>query len=140
MNLTEQCPGRRVRQLLGFPRSLLFRTPADAADLRAALLRLFAGVRFYHESTPAVSAGQPNRRSGAFALPSPPVFLLDLSACSAVVVANGCIMRATMPVRRAASSTERPVGGRNATIPAAFVSSAARNSGDSPGGGWLVLV
>jgi hypothetical protein len=42
MNLTEQYPSRRVGQLLGFPRSLLYRTPAEAADLRAALLRLFA--------------------------------------------------------------------------------------------------
>jgi len=125
MNLTEQYPSRRVRQLLGFPRSLLYRTPADAADLRAALLRLFADDRFYHKSTRATSAGGPNRRSGAFALPSRPDFLPDLSACSAVVVANGCIMRATMPVRRAASSTERPVEERNATVPAASVSSAA---------------
>ena len=99
MNLTEQYPSRRVRQLLGFPRSLLYRTPADAADLRAALLRLFADDRFYHKSTRATSAGGPNRRSGAFALPSRPDFLPDLSACSALVVANGCIMRATMPVR-----------------------------------------
>ena len=109
MNLTEQCPGRRVRQLLGFPRSLLYRTPADTADLRAALLRLFADDRFYHKSTRATSAGGPNRRSGAFALPSRPDFLPDMIACSAVVVANRCIMAATMPVRRAASSTERPV-------------------------------
>ena len=64
MNLTEQYPSRRVRQLLGFPRSLLFRTPADEADLRPVLLRLFADEKFYHESTQAASAGQPNRRSG----------------------------------------------------------------------------
>ena len=108
MNLTEQYPNRRVRQLLGFPRSLLFRTPADAADFRVTLLRLFADERVYHESTRAASAGRPNRRSGALALPSPPDFLREWSACSAVVVANGCIMRATLPVRRAASSTERP--------------------------------
>jgi hypothetical protein len=98
MNLAGQCPGRRVRQLLGFPRSLLFRTPADTADLRAALLRLFAEGRNYHKSTGVASAGQPDRRSGALELPSPPDFLPDLSACSAVVVAKGCIMRATMPV------------------------------------------
>ena len=125
MNLTEQYPSRRVRHLLGFPRSLLYRTPADASDLRAALLRLFADERVYRKSTRAASAGQPNRRSGAFALPPPPDFLRDLSACSAVVVANGCIMRATMPIRRAASSTERPAEERNSTIPAASVSSAA---------------
>ena len=64
MNLTDQCPGLRVRQLLGPPRSLLFRTPADEADLLPVLLRLFADKRFYHESTRAASAGQPNRRSG----------------------------------------------------------------------------
>jgi hypothetical protein len=51
MNLTEQHPSRRVRHLLGFPRSLLYRTPADAADPLAALLRLFADERFYHKST-----------------------------------------------------------------------------------------
>ena len=106
MNLTEQYPSRRVRQLLGFPRSLLYRTPADASDLRAALLRLFADERFYHKSTRAASAGQLNGRSGAFAVPSPPDFLRELSAGSAVVVANGCIVRARMPVRRAASSTD----------------------------------
>ena len=50
MNLTEQCPGRRVRQLLGPPRSLLFRTPADEADLRPVLLRLFTDGRVYHKS------------------------------------------------------------------------------------------
>ena len=99
MNLIGQYPSRRVRHLLGFPRSLLYRTPADASDLRAALLRLFADERVYRKSTRAASAGQPNRRSGAFALPPPPDFLRDLSACSAVVVANGCIMRATMPVQ-----------------------------------------
>ena len=60
MNLTEQYPSRLVRHLLGFPRSLLYRTPADAADLRAALLRLFADDRFYHKSTRVASAGQPN--------------------------------------------------------------------------------
>ena len=76
MNLTEQYPSRRVRQLLGFPRSLLYRTPADAADLRAALLRLFADGGVYHKSTRVASACQPNRRSGAFALPSPPDFCL----------------------------------------------------------------
>ena len=74
MNLTEQYPSRRVRQLLGFPRSLLYRTPADAADLRAALLRLFADGGVYHKSTRVASAGQPNRRSRAVALPSPPDF------------------------------------------------------------------
>ena len=63
MNLTEQYPSRRVRQLLGFPRSLLYRTPADAADLRAALLRLFVDVRVYHKSTRAASAAQPNCRT-----------------------------------------------------------------------------
>jgi hypothetical protein len=42
MNSTEQYPSRLVRHLLGFPRSLIYRTPADAADLRAALLRLNA--------------------------------------------------------------------------------------------------
>ena len=42
MNFTEQFPSRRVRQLLGPPRSLLFRTPADEADLWLVLLRLFA--------------------------------------------------------------------------------------------------
>jgi hypothetical protein len=64
MNLSEQYPSRRVRQLLGFPRSLLYRTPADAADLRAALLRLFTNEKVYHESTRAASAGppKPNRR------------------------------------------------------------------------------
>jgi hypothetical protein len=46
MNLTEQYPSRRVRHLLGFPRSLLYRTPADAADPRAALLRLFADEEY----------------------------------------------------------------------------------------------
>src|SRR5262249_35427124 len=35
----------------------------------------------------------------AFALPSQPDLLPDLSACSAVIVANGCIIRTTMPVR-----------------------------------------
>ena len=50
MNLTEQYPSRRVRQLLGFPRSLLFRTPADEADLRPVLLRLFTDGRVYHKS------------------------------------------------------------------------------------------
>ena len=60
MNLTEQYPSRRVRQLLGFPRSLLYRTPADAADPLAALLRLFADGTVYHKSTRVASAGQPN--------------------------------------------------------------------------------
>ena len=108
MNLTEPYPSRRVRQLLGLPRRLLFRTPADEADLRPVLLRLFADGRVYHKSTRVARAGQPNRGSGASALPSPPDFLPDMIACSAVVVANRCIMRGTMPVRRAASSTERP--------------------------------
>jgi hypothetical protein len=58
MNLTEQYPSRRVRQLLGFPRSLLYRTPADSADLRAALLRLFADERVYRKSTRTAS-GRP---------------------------------------------------------------------------------
>jgi hypothetical protein len=48
MNLTEQYPSRLVRHLLGFPRSLLYRTPAD---LRAALLRLIADEKVYHKST-----------------------------------------------------------------------------------------
>ena len=108
MNVPERYPSRRVRQLLGLPRSLLFRTPADEADLRPVLLRLFADGRVYHKSTRVARAGQPDRRSGASALPSPPDFLPDMIACSAVVVANRCIMAATMPVRRAASSTERP--------------------------------
>ena len=73
MNLTEQYPSRLVRHLLGFPRSLLYRTPAD---LRAALLRLIADGKVYHSSPRVASAGQPNRRSGAFALPSPPDFFL----------------------------------------------------------------
>jgi hypothetical protein len=64
MNLTEPYPGRRVRQLLDLPRSLLFRTPADEADLRPVLLRLFAEGRVYHKSTRVARAGQPNRRSG----------------------------------------------------------------------------
>ena len=51
MNLPEQYPSRLVRPLLGFPRSLLYSTPADAADLRAALLRLIAEKKVYHEST-----------------------------------------------------------------------------------------
>jgi hypothetical protein len=76
MNLTEQYPSRRVRHLLGFPRSLLYRTPTDAADLRAALLRLFADERVYPKSTRAASAGQPNRHPRAFALLSPPDFLV----------------------------------------------------------------
>jgi hypothetical protein len=42
MYLAQQYPGRLVRHLLGFPRSLLFRTPAD---LWAALLRLIATVK-----------------------------------------------------------------------------------------------
>jgi len=50
MNLTEPYPGRRVRQLLDLPRSLLFRTPADEADLRPVLLRLFTDGRVYHKS------------------------------------------------------------------------------------------
>jgi len=108
MNVPERYPSRRVRQLLGLPRSLLFRTPADEADLRPVLLRLFADGRVYHKSTRVARAGQPDRRSGASELPSPPDFLPDMIACSAVVVANRCIMAATMPVRRAASSTERP--------------------------------
>jgi hypothetical protein len=60
MNVPERYPSRRVRQLLGLPRSLLFRTPADAADLRPALLRLFADGTVYHKSTRVASAGQPN--------------------------------------------------------------------------------
>jgi hypothetical protein len=51
MNLMEQYPSRLFRQLLGFPRSLLYRTPADAADPRVALLRLFAEKIAYHKST-----------------------------------------------------------------------------------------
>ena len=46
MNVPERYLSRRFRQLLGLPRSLLFRTPADAADLRAALLRLFADEEY----------------------------------------------------------------------------------------------
>jgi hypothetical protein len=65
MNLTGKYPSRRVRQQLGLPRSLLFRTPADAADLRAVLLRLFAERKVYHKSTRAASAGQPNRRNSS---------------------------------------------------------------------------
>jgi hypothetical protein len=51
MNLTGQYPGRRARHLLGFPRSLLYRTPADAADLRPALLRLFTDEGVYQKAT-----------------------------------------------------------------------------------------
>ncbi len=65
MNLTEQYSSRLVHHLLGFPRNLLYRTPADAADLRAALLRLIADEQVYHKSTRAASAGQPNRRNSS---------------------------------------------------------------------------
>ena len=71
MNLTEQHPSRLDRHLLGFPRSLLYRTSADP---RPVLLRLMTDKEVYHKSTRATSEGQPNRRSGAFALPSPPDF------------------------------------------------------------------
>jgi hypothetical protein len=70
MNLTEQYPSRLVRHLLGFPRSLLYRTPADAADLRAALLRLIADEKVYHKSTRAASAGQPNQMRGTVSVPT----------------------------------------------------------------------
>jgi hypothetical protein len=62
MSLTEKYPSRLVRCLLDFRRSLLYRTPtvspADEAELQAAMLCLIANGEVYHESTPAASAGR----------------------------------------------------------------------------------
>jgi hypothetical protein len=62
VSLTEKYPSRVVRRLLDLRRSLLYRTPtvspANEADLRAALLRLIANDKVYHTSTPAASAGR----------------------------------------------------------------------------------
>src|SRR5262245_2548611 len=108
MNLTEQYPSRLARQLLGFPRSLLFRTPPTRPTYgrRCCACSL---TKEYITNQPEVPAP-----ASQIAAPGLLHFRYRRTFCPASAPARpssfrtGALCKATMPVRRATSSTERP--------------------------------